>query len=60
MDQCFKEFKVGITPEQSLLIKINTQEKHKPYGLQHSVKITIHSAQGETSISTETELSLDD
>ena len=59
MDQCFKEFKVGITPEQALLIKINTQEKHKQYGLQHSVKITIYSAQGEILISMETEVTLD-
>ena len=59
MDQCFKEFKVGITPEQTLLIKINTQEKHKQYGLQHSVKRTIHYEQGEISISMETKVTLD-
>ena len=58
MDKCFKEFKVGITPDQIRLIKINTQEKHKQYGLQHSVTRTILSAQGETSISMATEATL--
>ena len=60
MDKCFKEFKVGITPEQTILIKINTHERYKQYGLQDSVTRTIHSAQGETSISMETEVYLND
>ena len=60
MDKWFKELKVGITPEKTKFIKINTQEKHKQYGLQHSVTITIHYAQGESLISMETEVSLDD
>ena len=51
MDKFFKEFKVVITQEQTRLIKINTQEKHKQYGLQHSVTRIIHSAQRETLIS---------
>ena len=28
MDKCFKEFKVGITPEQTRSLKINTQKKN--------------------------------
>ena len=46
MDKCFKEFKVDITPDQIILIKINTQVKNKQYGLQYSATRTIHSAQG--------------
>ena len=58
MDKCFKEFKVGIKQYQIRFIKINTQEKHKQYGLQHIVTRTIHSTQGGTSISTATEVTL--
>ena len=58
MDKCFKEFKVGITPDQKILIKINAQERYKQYGFQHSVTRTIHFSQGKTSISMETEVSL--
>ena len=60
MNKCFNEFKLGVTSEQTRLIKINTQEKHKQNGLQHSVTRTIHSAHGETLISMEIEVSLDD
>ena len=53
MDKYFKEFKLGITPEQTILIKIYTQEKHKQYSLQHSTTRTIHSTHGEKLISME-------
>ena len=53
MDKCFKELKVGITSEQTISLKRDTQEKHKQYGIQNSVTRTIHSAQGVKFISME-------
>ena len=58
MDEIFKEFKVGITPEQTRSLKRNTQEKHKQYGLQNSVTRTINSTQGGKFISITTYVSL--
>ena len=49
-----------ITQEQTILLKINTQEKHKQYGLQHSMTRTIHSAHRGKFISMAKEGSLGD
>ena len=60
MNKCFKEFKLGITPEKKVSLKINTQEKHRQYGLQHNETRKIHYPQEEKFIRMETEVSLGD
>ena len=53
----FEEVKIGIASERTQYLPNNIQEKRNQYGLIHNIKRKIHACQGDTLLSTKTEIS---